>query len=297
MATAEEMREVRALIEQLRGKDKAARLAATRQMTRISIVLGPERCRNELIPYVLEGVTEVEDDEEILLAVADALGEPALFAALGDQAILKMLISALEPFLAFDNPNVRDRAVASIKNVLAALPPRDVQGDGVSLIRHLAASEFFGPRVAAPPLLVELYASLSKGAARETDGLRRELRFSFCALCADDSPVVRKSAASALSQLLPLLELSEISGEVYPVFQKVCQDPQDSVRISRFEFLFLLFAPRTNAAHLNAQCGKHSCIVAHQQRNNELSSNVTFVRTVSGQVSLPYPQPNALFLH
>jgi hypothetical protein len=236
MATAEEMREVRTLIEQLRGKDKDARLAATHQITRISKVLGPDRCRNELLPYVLEGVTEVEDDEDILVAVADALGEPELFAALGDGALVKILLAALEPFLAFDNPNVRDHAVASIKNVLAALPPREMQGDGVSLIRQLAVSEFFGPRVAAPPLLVAVYALLSLRSPRELDGLRRELRFAFCTLCGDDSPVVRKSAATALSQLLPLLELSEIEGDVYPVLQKVCQDSQDSVRISRSDF-------------------------------------------------------------
>jgi serine/threonine-protein phosphatase 2A regulatory subunit A len=185
---------------------------------------------------VLEGVTEVEDDEDILIAVADALGEPELFAALGDGALAKILLSALEPFLAFDNPNVRDHAVSSIKGVLAALPLREMQGDGVSLIRQLAVSEFFGPRVAAPPLLVAAYELLSARNPHELDGLRRELRSAFCTLCGDDSPVVRKSAATALSQLLPLLELFEIEGEVYPVLQKVCQDSQDSVRISRSDF-------------------------------------------------------------
>jgi serine/threonine-protein phosphatase 2A regulatory subunit A len=185
---------------------------------------------------VLEGVTEVEDDEDILVAVADAFGEPELFPALGDATLVKMLLAALEPFLAFDNTSVRDRAVASIKRVLAALPPREMQGDGVSLIRQLAVSEFFGPRVAAPPLLVEVYALLSIRSPHELDGLRRELRMAFCTLCGDDSPVVRKSAATALSQLLPLLELSEIESDIYPVLQKVCLDSQDSVRISRCHF-------------------------------------------------------------
>jgi serine/threonine-protein phosphatase 2A regulatory subunit A len=227
------MREVRSLIEQLRGKDKTARLAATRQITRISKVLGPERCRNELIPYIMEGVTEVEDDEDILIAVADAFGQPELFTSLGDVTLVKMLLAALEPFLTFDNPSVRDHAVESIKRVLAALPSRDIQGDGVSLIRQLAVSEFFGPRVAAPPLLVELYSLLSRRNPHELDGLRRELRFAFCTLCGDDSPVVRKSASTALSQLLPLLGLTEIEVDIYPILQKVCQDSQDSVRISR----------------------------------------------------------------
>lgn len=261
MATAEEMREVRILIEQLRSKDKAARLAATLQITRISKVLGPERCRNELIPYVLEGVTEVEDDEDILVAVADVLGDPELFAVLGDGTLVKMLLSALEPFLAFDNSNVRDRAVASIKRVLAVLPPREMQGDGVSLIRQLAVSEFFGPRVAAPPLLVEAYALLSASAPRELDGLRRELRLAFCTLCDDDSPVVRKSAATALSHLLPLLDLSEIEGDIYPVLQKVCLDSQDSVRISRSAFYNRVFCSRLTAIR---QCGQYSRFVAHQ---------------------------------
>jgi len=297
MATAEEMREVRTLIEELRGKDKAARLAATHQITRISKVLGSERCRNELLPYVMEGVTEVEDDEDILVAVADAFGELELFAALGDDTHLKMLLAALEPFLTFDNPNVRDRAVASIKKVLAALPPREMQGDGVSLIRQLAVSEFYGPRVAAPPLLVGVYALLTQRNPRELDGLRRELRFAFCTLCGDDSPVVRKSAATALSQLLPLLQLSEIEGEVYPILQKVCQDSQDSVRISRLEFstrqCSCLACP--SSLILIFQCGVYSRFVAHKQRQHKFAGDVASIRTFSRQVEFsPTVHPHFL---
>ena len=141
------------------------------------------------------------------------------------------------------------------------LPPREIQGDGVSLIRQLAVSEFFGPRVAAPPLLVEAYALLSASAPRELDGLRRELRLAFCTLCDDDSPVVRKSAATALSHLLPLLDLSEIEGDIYPVLQKVCLDSQDSVRISRSAFYNrVLCSPLTSIG----QCGQYSRFVAHQ---------------------------------
>jgi serine/threonine-protein phosphatase 2A regulatory subunit A len=37
----------------------------------IAIALGPERSRNELLPYILE---LLEDDEEVLVALSETLG-------------------------------------------------------------------------------------------------------------------------------------------------------------------------------------------------------------------------------
>lgn len=37
----------------------------------IAVALGPERTRNELLPYILE---LLDDDEEVLLALAETLG-------------------------------------------------------------------------------------------------------------------------------------------------------------------------------------------------------------------------------
>ena len=47
------------------------RVAATKCLTRISRALGPERTREELVPFLVDST---DDEDEVLLVMAEALG-------------------------------------------------------------------------------------------------------------------------------------------------------------------------------------------------------------------------------
>jgi len=59
------------LIDELRADDQKKRINAIQSLGTICVALGPERTRNELLPYILE---LLEDDEEVLSTLAETLG-------------------------------------------------------------------------------------------------------------------------------------------------------------------------------------------------------------------------------
>ncbi len=62
---------VAVLIDELKAEEQKKRIAAIASLSTICIALGPERTRNELLPYITE---LLEDDEEVLALLAQTLG-------------------------------------------------------------------------------------------------------------------------------------------------------------------------------------------------------------------------------
>lgn len=59
------------LIDELRSNDMATRLHAFNNLTTIADALGPERTRDELLPYLGDFI----DDDDVLFILADELAK------------------------------------------------------------------------------------------------------------------------------------------------------------------------------------------------------------------------------
>ena len=59
------------LIEELKSEDTKRRVNSIRNIKQISVALGHERTRTELVPYLTE---LMDDEEEVLCALAEELG-------------------------------------------------------------------------------------------------------------------------------------------------------------------------------------------------------------------------------
>lgn len=147
------------LIDSLRSQDAAQRLSSVKRLKTIGIALGEgrswplwqaarhasgrppfrclvpqqppppgrpcageERTRRELIPFVNESV---DDEDEILLALAEELGD--FVPLVGGAQHAHFLLPPLESLATVDETVVRERAVASICSVTAQMPPASVQ--------------------------------------------------------------------------------------------------------------------------------------------------------------------------
>ncbi|KAI7114472.1 hypothetical protein KC343_g15458, partial [Hortaea werneckii] len=67
----DELYPIAVLIDELKHDDVLLRLNAIRRLSTIALALGPERTRDELIPFLDESV---EDEDEVLTALSDELG-------------------------------------------------------------------------------------------------------------------------------------------------------------------------------------------------------------------------------
>ncbi len=81
------------------------RINAVQNLPTISIALGKERTRNELLPYILD---LMDDDEEILAALAQVL-DSSFLDCIGGPLYAPHLFKPLERLCEVEETNVREK--------------------------------------------------------------------------------------------------------------------------------------------------------------------------------------------
>ncbi|KAK9265514.1 hypothetical protein L1049_021555 [Liquidambar formosana] len=96
------------LIDELKNEDIQLHLNSIRRLSTIARVLGEERSRKELIPFLSENN---DDDDEVLLAMAEELG--VFIPYVGGVEHANVLLPPLETLCTVEETCVRDKAVES----------------------------------------------------------------------------------------------------------------------------------------------------------------------------------------
>ncbi|KAG9925514.1 hypothetical protein KCV05_g7516, partial [Aureobasidium melanogenum] len=112
----DELYPIAVLIDELKHDDVLLRLNAIRRLSTIALALGPERTRDELIPFLDESV---EDEDEVLTALSDELG--GFVEYVGGPEYAHVLLSPLENLAAIEELLVRDKAVESLNKICEQL--------------------------------------------------------------------------------------------------------------------------------------------------------------------------------
>ena len=92
------------LIDELKNEEQKKRINAVKNLNTISVALGPERTRTELLPYILE---LLDDDEEVLLELAESIG--SLLTCCGGPAHAEHLLRVLEKLCGIEESSVREK--------------------------------------------------------------------------------------------------------------------------------------------------------------------------------------------
>ena len=216
---------IQVLIDELRSDDEQRnedvqlRLNSIRKLSTISLALGEERTRSELIPFVSE---LMDDEDEVLCALAEQLG--AFLPLVGGPEHADCLLPALENLATVEETVVRDRAVDSLRTIGAEHSAADMEAYFVPMLRRLAQGDWFTARSSACGLFKPAYTASAPGG-------RGELCSMYRVLCGDDTPMVRRAAAARFGELAPCLEKKQLQAELIPVWNSLATDEQDSVRV------------------------------------------------------------------
>ena len=211
--------QVAMLIDQLKHDDIVLRVNASKFLVKIAKALGPARTREELLPFIKQSV---DDEDEVLNIIANKLGE--LIPLVGGSQYVHLLLEPLELLATVDENSVREAVVASTELVILQLSNEHLVEHYVPFVLRMAGKDLFTSRVSAASLFHVGYKNLP--AARQ-----REFRTMYFKLCADDAPMVRRAAASNLSNLAREAGLVDVQQEFLDPFRKLSEDDQDSVRI------------------------------------------------------------------
>lgn len=92
-------------MDELRSEDVQLRLNAIHRVSTIALALGPDRAREELIPFLQDSV---DDEDEVLLALAEELGKN-FEEYIGGPEFAHILLGPLENLSAVEETLVRDK--------------------------------------------------------------------------------------------------------------------------------------------------------------------------------------------
>ena len=92
-------------MDELRSEDVQLRLNAIHRISTIALALGPDRARDELIPFLQDSV---DDEDEVLLALAEELGSN-FEEYIGGPEYGHLLLGPLENLSAVEETLVRDK--------------------------------------------------------------------------------------------------------------------------------------------------------------------------------------------
>uniref|UniRef100_A0A8I5US88 Protein phosphatase 2 scaffold subunit Abeta n=1 Tax=Pongo abelii TaxID=9601 RepID=A0A8I5US88_PONAB len=211
------------LIDELRNEDVQLRLNSIKKLSTIALALGVERTRSELLPFLTD---TIYDEDEVLLALAEQLGN--FTGLVGGPDFAHCLLPPLENLATVEETVVRDKAVESLRQISQEHTPVALEAYFVPLVKRLASGDWFTSRTSACGLFSVCYP-------RASNAVKAEIRQQFRSLCSDDTPMVRRAAASKLGEFAKVLELDNVKSEIVPLFTNLASDEQDSVRLLAVE--------------------------------------------------------------
>lgn len=225
---SDELYPIAVLIDELKHDDVLLRLNAIRRLSTIALALGTERTRDELIPFLDESV---EDEDEVLTALSDELG--GFVEYVGGPEHAHVLLSPLENLASIEEPLVREKAVESLNKICEQLSEQQVEQYFIPLTFRLSKADWFTSKISATGLYTVPYQK-SNGESQT------KLRQQFSQLVHDDTPMVRRQAATNLAKFVRPMTPPIVIDQMIPLFQHLANDDQDSVRLLTVEVLIAI---------------------------------------------------------
>ncbi|KAH8258950.1 hypothetical protein KR038_011071 [Drosophila bunnanda] len=205
-------------MEELIHEDVQRRLTSVKKLSQIAMALGEERTRSELLPFI---ALNLHGAEVVQTSLAEQLGK--LTSLVGGPSYAMHLLPPLEYLATAEESVVRGQAIESLRTVAAEHSDQDLEDHVVPMVLRLAKDAWFTSRSSACALFSICYNRIRKRPVKAA------LRTEFGILCQDESPMVRRAAASELSEFAKAVEPEYLRTDIIQSFVLLARDNQDSV--------------------------------------------------------------------
>lgn len=210
--------------------DAVIRTEAMSRVTVIAAMMGPEKTKNDLLPYLL---AKMDDLDQVLLVVANKIGDFVPF--IGGSEHAHVLILVLESLVAVEETVVRTAASASACKILQSLSPANKTSIQAyfnffkRISNEETGGEIFYSRVSACQMIHELYKAMPDPADKAT------LREMFATLSRDEMTMVRRAAAYAIPKIALCVDNDIVTGEFLQLLKTMTSDEHATVKCVAIE--------------------------------------------------------------
>ena len=148
------------LLEDLQSQDNKTKINAIHNLTNISLALGCEATRKELLPY-LKNCINNEEEDEILIELAKILSN--FLTCIGGIKYINELLNIFEVILSIDEPSIRKEAINSLKNILNQIGNiKDIEKELMNLINKFYSSDDVNQKLSALNIIILVYQNLEE---------------------------------------------------------------------------------------------------------------------------------------
>ena len=148
------------LLEDLQSQDNKTKINAIHNLTNISLALGCEATRKELLPY-LKNCINNEEEDEILIELAKILSN--FLTCIGGIKYINELLNIFEVILSIDEPGIRKEAINSLKNILNQIGNiKDIEKELMNLINKFYSSDDVNQKLSALNIIILVYQNLEE---------------------------------------------------------------------------------------------------------------------------------------
>ena len=148
------------LLEDLQSQDNRTKINAIHNLKQISLALGYETTRKELLPFLKNCISNEEEDE-ILIELAKMLS--ILLPCIGGIKYINELLNIFEVILGIDEPSIRKEAINSLQNILHQMNNiKEIENQMMNLIKKFYVSDDINQKLSAMNLIVLLYKDLGE---------------------------------------------------------------------------------------------------------------------------------------
>ena len=205
------------LLEDLQNPDIKIKKNAFQNLRGISLALGRERTRKELLPYLKSCIDEEED--EIIIELAKVLSN--FIDCIGGKQYIKELLNLLEIILTIDDHFVRIEILNTIKSVVKQIGKlSEIETDLISIINNLYNSDDINQKKSAMNLLIFLYKDLN------SNNKNLALNY-FDKFIVDNNISVKKELLNEITEISLELSIDYIK----KMINIILKDKNDSMRI------------------------------------------------------------------
>jgi serine/threonine-protein phosphatase 2A regulatory subunit A len=208
------------LQEDLTSPEPQVVIQACCKLTAVATGMGAQRTRDELVPFLASYVKQDENDEANA-TIALQLGE--FTGCLGSPTHIPLVLPVLEECMMAEETLVRENAVQGCNMLMRQMKKEQITSLMIPMIQRMTENDWFTGRASATGLFTSIYPHCNE---QQQDDLREV----FARMCADDAPLVRKSAFLNLGAFGACHSKALISSDIIPIVKTIQADDSGTMR-------------------------------------------------------------------
>ena len=237
------------LLEDLQSPDSKTKINAIHNLKRISLALGCEATRKELLPY-LKNCINNEEEDEVLIELTKMLSN--FFDCIGGIKYISEFLNLFEVILNIDEPNIKKEAINSLKILLEQIGDiKEIEKDLMEIINKFYNGEDINQKLNAIDLIILVYKDLNENNKKtslnflenfsNSDNLiiKKELineidyiKSIMITIMTDDNESIKIDIINLIVSLKEHKNLEIIMDYIEELIQKLSEDTNVKVRLS-----------------------------------------------------------------